>query len=220
MPDTDAIVLLKVRAQWVHIFQPRTQKDDAGTEVSKFSITGIIPKDHPQLSQLWDMMQRCATDKWGERAPMILKELMAADRVCIHNGDTKMRFEGMAGNYYINATNRTRPNIKGADGRTPVTEADGLIYSGAYVNLILSMWAQEPKNPAHGKRINCTVLGVQFAGHAPAFGGMQVADDAMFPVVEVPQAAASPAGFGAMPGFVAPSPGGFAPNPVAPAKLW
>jgi hypothetical protein len=61
--------------------------------------------------------------------------------------------------------------------KSPLTEADGVVYSGCYVNGIIDLWAQ---NNNYGKRINATLLGVQFAGDGEAFssgGSSASADD-------------------------------------------
>jgi len=60
--------------------------------------------------------------------------------------------------------------------KSPVVEADGVIYSGCYVNAIIDLWAQDNQ---FGKRINATLLGVQFAydGDAFASGGSGVSVD-------------------------------------------
>jgi hypothetical protein len=44
----------------------------------------------------------------------------------------------------------------------------GVIYSGCFVNAQIDIWAQDN---GFGKRINCTLAGVQFAADGDAFGG-------------------------------------------------
>ena len=52
----------------------------------------------------------------------------------------------------------------GIDG---LTEADGLVYSGCYVNARVELWVQDNAN---GKRINAKLLGIQFVRDGDAFG--------------------------------------------------
>ena len=100
-----------------------------------------------------------AKEKWGEaKYGDVLKSLKASDKLAIHDGDSKSDYEGYAGHLFLNASNKIRPTVVGPD-RAPLTAADGKPYSGAYVNCILELWAQDN---TYGKRINASLLGVQF----------------------------------------------------------
>ena len=50
--------------------------------------------------------------------------------------------------------------------KTPLTEEDGKIYSGCYVNAIVELWSM---NNEYGKRICGNLLGVQFFRDGEAF---------------------------------------------------
>ena len=64
-----------------------------------------------------------------------------------------------------------RPSVFGSD-KSPLTEADGKIYSGCFVNVSFDIWAQTYNGVP---RINAQLRGVQFAKDGDAFSGGQAA---------------------------------------------
>ena len=144
-----------------------------------FSGTFLLAPEHPSLPGLKEAIISVATAKWGDGAPEILKQLVAGDRICLHNGDAKANFEGFAGNKYVSSRSYSRPLVLNKD-RSALAETDGKPYSGCYVNAILAIWAQQNQ---HGKRINAQLSGVQFVGEGESFGGGRVAQVDEFDVV-------------------------------------
>lgn len=142
---------------------------------AKFSCTGLLPRDHPQLAAISAAVQAVAIAKWGAKATEVLTALKAGDRLPLHDGDAKNQYQGYAGNYFINASNKMRPLVIGP-ARENLTAADGKPYSGSYGNMIVQFWAQDNQ---YGKRINASLLGVQFIrdGERLAGGGVAAADD-------------------------------------------
>lgn len=164
--------LNNVRVAFPVFFEPKTFD---GKGEAKFSGTFLFPRDHPQLGEIESGMVAAAKAKWGEKADEVLKSLKAGDRLAAHDGDAKSQYDGFAGNYYVNASNKIRPLVIGLK-REPLVAADGKPYSGSYVNVIIEFWAQDNQ---YGKRINASLMGVQFAkdGERLAGGGVAAADD-------------------------------------------
>jgi hypothetical protein len=104
----------------------------------------------------------------------------------LHDGDLK-DYDGYANQFYIRASNQVRPTIVDRN-RATITEKDGKIYSGCYVNAIVSLWAQDNK---FGKRINANLRGVQFAADGEAFAGGNAARADEFEQLEDAPAAAT-----------------------------
>lgn len=76
-------------------------------------------------------------------------------------------YEGYEGRWYVTAKNATRPTLLDK-GRQPVTEEDGVIYSGCYVNVSMDLYANTvPKRQG----VFAGLKGVQFAGDGDSFGG-------------------------------------------------
>jgi hypothetical protein len=146
----------------------------------------ILPPDHPQIKAIEALELSVAKEKWGAKADAELKLIRANDRAALHDGDTQ-RSDGFAGNFYLSARSDQRPTTYDRL-RKPVTAEDGVIYSGCYVNAKVLIWAQDNK---WGKRINCQVLGVQFARDGDSFAaGAPPAEADDFPELDASDAPA------------------------------
>ena len=141
----------------------------------KYGAAFLFPANHPAVKEIAAATVRAAQAKWGAKADDMLKQLKAADRLPVHNGDAKASSAGYEGSLFVNAGNAIRPTVVDRD-RSPLTAADGRPYSGCYVNAIIEVWAQDNQ---HGKRINASLLGVQFVrdGEKLAGGSTATADD-------------------------------------------
>lgn len=140
----------------------------AGSEGDKaFSGSFIIAKDDPQIKVINAAIDAVAKEKWADKAPGILKLMRQSDKTFLHDGDMKENYEGFPGNFFISCRNKSRPLVVDRD-KTPLTEADGKSYSGAFYHVVLDVWAQDNK---YGKRVNATLKGVQFVKDGDAFSG-------------------------------------------------
>jgi len=166
------VQLKDVRLTFPQLFEA---KQVNGQGEAKFSAAFLFGRKHPQLAEIQKAIEEAAGAKWGAKAGDMLKQLKAADKLPVHDGDGKSDYDGYAGNYFINASNKVRPLV--IDGnRSPLTSADGKPYSGCYVNAIIEFWAQDNQ---FGKRVNASLLGVQFVrdGERLAGGAVAAADD-------------------------------------------
>jgi hypothetical protein len=189
-------ILRNVQLSFPNLFVAKAPPTPGGK--AKYSAAFIFPKTHPQLGEIQNLLISVATAKWGAKAMEVLKALKAADRICLRDGDAKSDTDGYAGNYFINASNDVRPLCIGGgpDGRAPVTAADGVLYAGCFVNTVIQVWAQD--NQYGGKRVNASLMGVQFLRDGPrlAGGGVAAADD-FEPVPQQDAAVAATSGNGA-----------------------
>ena len=147
-----------------------------------FSGTFILPPNHSDLATLNSIIDKVAEEKWGAKAPDILKNLRASGKVALRSGDDKSNYAGFAGNFYISARNVIRPTVIDAN-RNPLTHADGRPYAGCYVNAVIDIWAQDNN---FGKRINASLGGVQFYRDGDAFSGGGAASSDEFDIVDEP----------------------------------
>ena len=158
------------------LFEARgAQQADGTTSQPKYGAAFLFPKNHPCLKDISAAVIVAAKKRWGEKADEMLKMLKAGDRLPVHSGDAKATSAGYAGNLYLNAGNKIRPLVLDSN-RAPLTISDGKPYSGCYVNVIVEIWAQDNK---HGKRVNASLLAVQFVrdGERLAGGSVASADD-------------------------------------------
>lgn len=132
-----------------------------------FSATFILAKNHPQTKEIEDLMWTLAIAKWGpQKGPLVLKSAKAIGKVFFRDGDSKAEYDGFEDSNFVSARSKTRPNT--FDGmRNTVTEADGVIYAGCYVNAIISCYAYTKGNNGLGAGLK----GVQFKGIGDAFSG-------------------------------------------------
>jgi hypothetical protein len=166
------VQLKDVRITFPQLFEARQVN---GQGDPKFSAAFLIPRNHPQLGEIQKAIVEAAEAKWGAKSGDMLKQLKAADRLPVHDGDGKSDYEGYAGNLFVNASNKIRPLVIDSN-RAPLTAADGKPYSGCYVSAIVEIWCQDNK---FGKRVNASLLGVQFLrdGERLAGGAVAAADD-------------------------------------------
>lgn len=187
--------LANVRMSFPNLFEAKAPPQPGGK--AKFSAAFLFPRTHAQIADLQKVIVDVATAKWGAKTDEVLKALKAADKLCVHDGDAKADTDGYAGNLFINASNDIRPLTLGGgpDGRAPVAASDGKLYAGCFVNAIVQIWAQDNQ---FGKRVNASLLGVQFLrdGERLAGGGVAAAED-FAPIPQEAQAQAAATGGGA-----------------------
>lgn len=154
-----------VRLAFSSIFEARAF--DENDKKPCYSASLILGKKHPSLKSINDTIETVAKEKWEGKSADVLKQLRAADRICLRDGDSKPDSDGFPGNFFVAARNKARPFVCDRD-KTPLTSADGKPYAGCYVNATIDIWAQQN---SYGKRINATLSGVQFLKDGDAFSG-------------------------------------------------
>ena len=87
------------------------------------------------------------------------------DKICLRDGDL-VDYDGYAEHFSIKASSKKRPLVIDRD-KSPLVEEDGRPYSGCYVNASIELWGQDN---SWGKRINATLLAVQFFKDGEPFG--------------------------------------------------
>ena len=168
------VTLKDVRVAYAQgLFEARAPE---GGGEPKFNAAFLFPRTHEAVKILSDAITKVATEKWAAKAGDMLKQLKAADRLPVHDGNTKPTSAGYEGNLFINAGNKIKPLVVDTNPQVVLSMADGKPYSGSYVNAIVEIWAQDNK---YGKRVNAALSGVQFVrdGERLAGGSIATADD-------------------------------------------
>ena len=187
------------------------QKGPNGEGDPKFSATFGIPNDSPLLAEIKAGFKAVAQEKWGAKAGEIFAMLKAGDKLCLHDGAAKGAREGYENHQYLSASNKLKPlvcdNVAAPGSTTPriLTATDGRVYSGCFVNATIELWAQDNR---FGRRINASLMGVQFARDGARLSGGGIASVEDFEAI--PEAAA-PAAAGAS----APAAAGASVDPFA-----
>ena len=156
------IILKNVRISFPSLFK----KGSFNGEETKYEATFLLNKEEHADSiaeikaQIADLVK---VNLKGAKVP--------ADKLCLRDGD-EVEYDGYAGSYSIKCSTKKRPIVIDRD-RSPLTEDDGKPYGGCYVNASIDLWVQ---NNAYGKRVNSTLLAVQFAKDGEPFADGSTGD--------------------------------------------
>ena len=156
------IILKNVRISFADLFK----KGSFNGEETKYGATFLLDKvEHADSIaeiqvQIADLIK---SNLKGSKVP--------ADKLCLRDGD-EVEYDGYAGCFSIKCSTKKRPIVIDRD-RSPLTEDDGKPYGGCYVNASIDLWVQ---NNAYGKRINSTLLAVQFAKDGEPFADGSTGD--------------------------------------------
>jgi hypothetical protein len=166
-------MLRNVRLAFPALFEPRV---DADTGRKSYGCALILPIDHPQIEEINKAMDLAGQGKWADKWPATKKGLEKQDRMALHDGDIKAKFDGYAGNLFINAnSNESTPPTVVDQSRNPLKRASGKPYPGCYVNASIEFWAQKD-HPKGGSRINAQLRGIQFLRDGDSFSAGRPAD--------------------------------------------
>ena len=169
------ILLKDVRLAFPNLFEPTTV---AGEGKPRYSATLIIPADHPQLAEIRAKQEAVAKEKWRDQAAAILRGLDKQDKLALHDGDTKTKYDGFPGNFFISAAaqENAAPTVIDRD-RAPLSVKSGRPYPGCFVNASIEFWAQDN---SYGQRINAQLRGIQFYRDGDSFSAGRPADSDEF----------------------------------------
>lgn len=167
------VLLKNVRLAFPALYEAKTVN---GEGEPAFSAAFLLDPKDPQVKAIEDAITAVGKEKWGAKADAVLKQMRAADKTCLHNGDTKADYAGFAGMMFVSARSKTRPLVLDAD-KSPLTAQDGKPYAGCYVNASIDLW---PQDNSYGKRVNAQLRGVQFVRDGDAFAGGGAASEDEF----------------------------------------
>lgn len=169
------MMLRNVRVAFPNLFTATTVNGEGDP---RYGASFILPPDHPQLAELRKKIDAVAAEKWKDKAAAQVKALEKQGKLALRDGDEKPSYDGFPGNFFVAASAKegARPTV--IDGnKAALTEKDGKIYAGCYVNASIDLWAQDN---AFGKRINAQLRGVQFLRDGDAFAAGRPADSDEF----------------------------------------
>ena len=115
------------RLSFEHVFTPSATEGSEPT----YSASILMPKGSSEVKKVEAEMMRVANEKWGAKGKETLAKLVKTNKVCLHDGDTK-DYDGYSGMDFVTARNPVRPAAFDKNG-DETEKADGLIYSGCYV---------------------------------------------------------------------------------------
>lgn len=171
------------------------EDEDEGPE--RYKANFLIPKNEAgtastitatylgETGEAMAMLKRAKFDaiklKLGDEKAKELMPKVKADNYAVRDGEMET-WEGYEGCWYISAAADTRPQVIGRD-RRPIGKDDGIVYSGCYVNAIVTLWYQ-PAGKRRGQTVPMAVWArlnaVQFVKDGDAFGAAPVDTDSEF----------------------------------------
>ncbi len=165
------LIVKNVRLAFPVIYKPEPFQGEGDP---CYSAAFLLAPTHPDVPKIKAVIKQVASEKWGAKAEAVLKQLEAQDRTALRDGNKK-DFDGYAGNLYINsrAPQDKRPHVIKRDKSVATQGQPGAPFGGCYVDTQLDIWAQDN---GYGKRINATLLIVQYRADGPSFGGGTPAD--------------------------------------------
>lgn len=179
---TNKIRLENVRLSFPDLFEAK-QFDGKGE--FKFGASFLIEPGSANDKKVQAELVRVASDKWGAKGPATLKAAQAnPQKICYISGDLK-EYDGYAGMMALSAKRdigKGRPGVYARD-KSPLSEEDGVVYAGCYVNASVEFWAQDN---SFGKAVRCTLVGVQFSSDGDAFSAGSKSDPDDFEPLDAP----------------------------------
>lgn len=185
--STMEIILKNVRLAFFNGYEPGNYEGKL-----TYGAQLIIRPDDPQIAELDAACDAVAKAKWNERAPAIMQDLRAKDRVCFRHGPKKngegVPYDGFEGMYHCSTSCKVeQPPLLLKANKEISTPRDGDLYGGCYAAVKLELWAQDNQ---YGKRINaqCKVFQKRADGDAftggtpPTADGMEDLSDVGSPV--------------------------------------
>lgn len=174
--DGSATVRLRdVRLSFPNLFTPRVNTDDSGKEKKTYGSSFLFPGEGDPNDNL-------------KHAKIALEHVIKVglkgkhpgkERVCLKNGEDK-GLQGVEGYdetmFFISSNSKDKPVCvdKYMRGGVPVslTEEDGKLYGGCYVNATVRFWPMDSKQ--YGRRVCAQVKAVQFWRDGEPFGAPRV----------------------------------------------
>ena len=174
------VMLRNVRLSYEHIFTPSALDD---SQEKKYSATFIIPKDHPDLPAIKRALFEAGQEKFaaafvpGKPWPMGYTNVLKDGDKDV-NGSGEVLGEKnpeYAGCYVLKASAAAsrRPVVLGRR-KEALTEQDGVVYSGCYINASVAFAGYEFGKVKKG--VTCYLNGVQFVADGERFGSDATSD--------------------------------------------
>jgi len=171
MATSEKIALNNVRLSFPRLFKAKSFQEGQEPRFEAAFLLDPSNKDHAKTIKLIESTAKeLLTEHFGKTVPKGVKNCFGLSE------DAGKEYDGYADMFFITSSNRQRPVVVNRD-RTPVTEEDGVIYAGCYVNANVTLWVQDNQ---FGKRVNANLRSVQFVKDGEAFGVEPVVADEEF----------------------------------------
>lgn len=134
------MMMKNVRLSYANLFEPRENKSGD----LRYSVSLLIPKDHPQVKALKKAIETEGSEKFGKKWESMVKKngLPLHDADEDGKADDDPAYEGM---YYINTSSKRKPQVVDRQVQPILDETE--CYSGCYANVSIAVFAFDvPEN--------------------------------------------------------------------------
>ena len=169
-PKQAIVPLQGVRLAFAKLFKAERYKNKEGTEAYSVALLWDpeTPEGKANTAAINKAIRFVTQKKWGT-------EKVKGVQSPVRDGDDA-GYEGFEGMYYVNA--RRKPSAGKPllldQNKSPVSEEDNLIYSGAICNASVSLWSMKDKSE---KGINAELRAIKFVQHGERFSGGVALDE-------------------------------------------
>ena len=168
-----SITLPRVRLSYCHVFRKGTFQNQ---ENSKYDCTMLLSKtDEVTVEKIRRACVSALIEKYGSKdsipkpfTKLVGKDSFGSSERCFFRDGDDQDDENYSDHWVVKASNKARPPTFDRN-RDVTTEDDGLIYSGAYADVIVSVWVQDHQQ--YGKRLNANLDGLRFREHGEPLSG-------------------------------------------------
>jgi len=170
--DDGCLLIKGIRMSYPHVSKKYKGKNAGENAEPKYSLRSLMPKKtHAEAKEL--MKSEI------ERLIKESKLAIGKDNWCLKDGDRGVKPEE-AGMYCFNSSEgRNRPIVRDAKAHTVTDpeEIDDIIVGGYWGNILCRLWVQ---NNDFGKKVNSSLIAIQFTKKDEQFGDGRVDDEDVF----------------------------------------
>ena len=167
--SVDSTILLKgVRLSFSDLFVA-TQFEGKGP--FSYGATVLVETGSENDKMIQAAITRVAHAKWEKKAPEIMKTIVGQSGKCCYIDGNQKAYDGYAGKWALTSKrpkDSGPPKVVDRNPTVVLTGEEGRIYSGCYVNIKVSLWAQDND---FGKAIRSSLVSLQFKEDGESFGG-------------------------------------------------
>jgi len=159
----NSFVIKNVVLSYPHLFEKWTNTP-AKPETARYGATFILDKEThaAEIAELQSVLKPRQKAKWKASIP--------ADRLALRDGDATGKEEYAGKMILVTSDKKIPPNCLDRNGKRQLKESDDKLYAGAIVNGRFNFWDQD--NAEGGKRINASLIGVQFMDDGERFSNV------------------------------------------------
>ena len=171
--------MTNVRLSFPSLFVARLSPGADSNAKPKFGASFLLHKkdNAKDIAALTAAMHKVLQEKGVKPAALKSKCLREATEVV--NAETGEPYDGYTSDHLVLSANSVDRIVVCDQRNTPVTEADGLLYAGCYVDACVTIYLYD-KVAQHGKRLCAQLTHVRFRRDGDAFGAKKKSADDVF----------------------------------------